>query len=152
MMIVLLAPSGAVTAEVARGWPDDADVSVVSWTPLPEDRGVEQILVAPPRGLVATLGGWAMSTTPGRIIRRLTALDPGSQFWRATWTDPSARGALSGSDIIVALERDALFAAWKWARRGRRGRTRATVVSGLPAARATARRVLEETEGARRGW
>lgn len=70
----------------------------------------------------------------GRNIKRLTPLDGGRRFARAARRSADLRHAVANADLIVALERDTVLAAWtalhKWSRPGTRG------VFGLAPARA----------------
>ncbi|MFD1492962.1 hypothetical protein ACFSAT_09575 [Microbacterium wangchenii] len=77
---------------------------------------------------------------PGRILIRLTPLDAGATFWRATRSTPAARGAIRTADVLVAAERDAGYAAWRWARAARRAGRDLPTVYGYPAARAAVER------------
>ncbi|MEJ1087403.1 hypothetical protein WDU99_03625 [Microbacterium sp. Mu-80] len=82
----------------------------------------------------------------GRNVKRLTPLDGGRRFTRAARRNADLRRAASNADLIVALERDTVLAAWtalhKWSRPGTRG------VYGLAPARAllTSRRSRSDTD------
>ncbi|MFJ4224653.1 hypothetical protein [Microbacterium sp. NPDC089695] len=70
----------------------------------------------------------------GRTAKRLTPLDGGFRFAAAARRNPAFRAAVADADLIVALERDAVLAAWTALRRW--GRTGARGVFGLAPARA----------------
>lgn len=77
-----------------------------------------------------------LRTLPGRVVVRLTPLDPGVLFWRATLHSPDAVASLERADLIVAGDRDTAYAAWRWARRARGTARVVRAVSGYPAGRA----------------
>lgn len=134
--VIVLAPSGrlvagAVPALVAEG----AAVVVVAVDPV-GSTGHRTIAVGRPGRVTRGLERAMLGTAAGRALRRLTPLDPGSWFWRATRRTDEARRAIGSARVVVAVERDAMYAAWRWARRRGEG---AAVVYGVPAARAALR-------------
>lgn len=92
------------------------------------------VVVRSPRAAVEWIDDLASRSVVGRVIRRLTPLDPGSTFWRSTRRSAAARESLRKADLVVALERDATYAAWRWVRAERSSGLRA--VYGAIAARA----------------
>ncbi|MEZ7754633.1 hypothetical protein O5Y58_03860 [Microbacterium paraoxydans] len=74
------------------------------------------------------------SSVIGRNIKRLSPLDGSRRFAAAARRSAELRRAVAQADLIVALERDSVLAAWKalhgWAPAGTRG------VFGLAPARA----------------
>lgn len=70
----------------------------------------------------------------GRNIKRLTPLDGGLRFASAARRSTEFQQAVREADLIVALERDAVLAAWSALRRW--GRSDARGVFGLAPARA----------------
>jgi hypothetical protein len=133
--VLVLAPHGAVDVAFTEQLASD-EVQVVVWDAVPGEND-RRIPVPAPRGLGASLGRrlWRLcgSNAVGRTIYRLTPFDEGAVFWRALRSHPGIDRAAREADLIVAGERDAVFASWKLARRHRRSRAD-TVVSGYPAA------------------
>lgn len=124
--VVVLAPAGGPVREALPGGGVVQDVVTFA-------TGAGGIAVPRPGMLLQRLDAWALRTPIGRAVRRLTWLDPGVVFWRATRRSAAARQALSDADVIVAVERDALFAAYMWARARRQDAV--DVVDGYAAAR-----------------
>jgi hypothetical protein len=139
MRIVVASPSGAGIATALNGMPDGSAVTVVSLTRV-DLPGVDCIVVPPPSRLARRLDGWARRTAAGRALRRLTPLDPGAAFWRATRRSAAARESIRQAALLVAAERDATYAVWRWARVRRRGGDPFGAVFGFPAARAFVQR------------
>ena len=144
MNIVLFAPSGAVAAALQQLAPDpETDhVTVVSRSTPDAGTGVHEIVLRPAlsgltRRAERALGGSAA----GRNLLRLSPLDPGRRFSGAARRDGELRERIAEADLIVALERDGILAAWKGVRRW--GRTDANAVYGI----APARTLLTATRG-----
>ena len=136
MKVALLAPSGTVAAalerllEVAQDEDEFILISAAQATPA----GIDVVRVGsdglPPRNAITR----ALSRSAvGRNLLRLTPWDGGRRFARAVGRDQRARASVQRSDLVVALERDSILAAWR-AGRGRSPSPRA--VYGVAAARA----------------
>lgn len=137
MKILLLSPTGSFAAALDSLNLVAPRESAVGVTAVSADSGADLELIAlggaalPPRGrLAAGLG----SSVVGRNLRRLTPLDGGRRFAASAGRSSVLRAAAAESDLIVALERDAVLAAWtalrNWSRPEARG------VFGLAPARA----------------
>ena len=130
MRVVVFLPRG----ETVRQMPvlESANtITFVCWSQASSDADV--IAVAESRvgtGLTAVLS----RTLPGRMLTRMLPLDTGVRFWRATARSEQVSVAVRGADLIVAADRDAGFAVWKWLRRCEQPRPAA--VRGFAAARA----------------
>jgi hypothetical protein len=135
---VVLAPTGVVTeADLAPLMV--ASVTVVSWAERPEGLdGVEWVIAPAPRAMWAKADRAARATAVGRAARRLTPLDPGVGFWRSTRGSILSSGADDDAIVIVAVERDATYAAWRLAKARRRSGG-VVAVYGYPAARVIVR-------------
>jgi len=133
MKIVVLSPSGRNISASVRTLPPDAQISVVTSAAVAHDE-FEIVRLAPPSAPLRAVDAWLLRTPVGRAMRRLSPVDPGSVFERSTRSSSAAAAALVGADLIVAAERDAVYAAWRWARR-----TSAQAVVGFPAARMASR-------------
>lgn len=56
----------------------------------------------------------------GRTLVRVSPLDRSRRFWKAVRSQrPAVAEALGGADVIVAADRDAVWATWQLARRTR---------------------------------
>lgn len=130
--IVVLSATGVGAAELSS-LPADAEVTVVGRSGAVD--GARLVALPPARGFLARLDALALRTAPGRAVRRLTWLDPGVVFWRASLRTPGARAALEAADLVVATDRDTRYAAWRWARARRRSGRPLVAVSGMLAAR-----------------
>lgn len=123
MSIVVLAPRG--TRETVS---TDLEVTLIGWEGSPVD-----IEVPPPGAMVQRLnrllgGGFLM-----RIPLRLLGADTATQFARRVFSNATARAALASADLVLAVDEDAVLAAW----RAQRSSTRdVTAVYGWAAARA----------------
>lgn len=134
MKVVVFSPHAA---HDPAALPPGHDVSAVSWQDAgrPDDIGLPK----PEHGrLVAEV---LRRTAWGRAALTLTFLDRGAVFHRATARDARVFDAVRHADLIVATDRDACYAAWKWQRRARRHGRRIRAALGYPAARA----LIEET-------
>ncbi|WP_437584424.1 hypothetical protein ACSAGD_03915 [Paramicrobacterium sp. CJ85] len=59
-------------------------------------------------------------SAPGRTLVRISPFDRSRRFWRAVREQrPVVADALKGADVIVAADRDALWATWHLARKTR---------------------------------
>lgn len=135
MNVVVVSPSGAFDRSGLGLVPQHMDVILLTWAEHTQ-------LEIPCAGVRAPSGALARLCTRfvsrldrnvfGRSLIRLTPLDEGARFWRAARHDRAAVSAIARADVVVASERDAVRAAWQFARRN----TAAAVVYGYPAARA----------------
>lgn len=139
MNIVILAPSSEYDPASLPALPASARVAVISWIPSASEQ-VTSVRVARPSGAFDALRRVASGSLPGRVLARLTPLDGGATFWRATRRSAPARTVIRSADLLVAVERDAAYAAWRWGRAARRHKVLPTVF-GYPAARAQIERL-----------
>lgn len=139
MNIAIFAPSSEYDPANLPNLPADARVAVITWAEQVAE-GVDRVRLPRPTGLLDGLRRGVSRTMPGRVLARLTPLDAGVTFWRATTRSPAARQAIRDADLIVAVERDAAYAAWRW-NRSARGRKALPAVFGYPAARAQIERL-----------
>lgn len=135
MKIALLAPSGTAAAALERllevAQEDDEFIligAVTAASPGPDIVRVGADGLPPRNAITRALSRSAV----GRNLLRLTPWDGGRRFARAVGRG-QARAALQHSDLVVALERDGILAAWR-AGRGRSPAPRA--LYGIAAARA----------------
>ncbi|TFV83795.1 hypothetical protein E4V99_01515 [Microbacterium sp. dk485] len=132
MRVVVLSPRGVADLAALGESVERTQVTVISAT----GEGRVDVVVRGPGRFGCLLRAACERTLPGRILLRLTWMDPGATFWRALRSHGAAVRALRAADLIVAPDRDGVFAAWKAARAlSRRGRQVAAVY-GYPAARA----------------
>lgn len=137
MKIVVFAPTASDMSTGLATLTGQADVIVLSTFPAQWD-DAESVAVGS-SGLLARLSEFARRTPPGRVLRRLTPLDPGAMFALRVRQSDAARSAISEADVLVSIERDAHFAVWRAARElGGRGRS-VSAVAGFPAARSAVR-------------
>ncbi|MGV9769738.1 glycosyltransferase [Microbacterium sp. NPDC003461] len=133
METVLLKPSGVVDAAALAGLADAGTLRLVCWEGAPT-AGIETLHVPrrrSPQVIVRLLA--VMESTPiGRMLVRLTPWDPGATFWRAIARDRAVHAVAAGADMIVAGERDAIFAAWRLRRSAGSAATEA--INGVSAA------------------
>ena len=140
MHIVVLAPSAGFDEGSLPGLPDGARVTLIAGEQAVESHA-ETVVLPRQGGLAARLRALASRSMPGRVLIRLTPLDAGATFWRATRSAPSARATIRTADVLVAAERDAAYAAWRWARAARQAGRDLPTVYGYPAARAAVERL-----------
>lgn len=136
MRVVVFAPSAS---ELDTGLADlgsVADVLVITTAPTVL-RGVEVLAVGVPRAR-ARLSNRFRRTMVGRVLRRVTPLDPGAMFAGRVRRSSAARSAIAEADLLVSAERDASFAVWREARRRARQGRAVAAVAGFPAARVLA--------------
>lgn len=139
MNVILLSPSGAFASALESLGLDDAEDRITVVYAVTNDASADSYAEAirlgpaalPPRGsFMATLNRSAL----GRNLKRILPLDGGRRFATRARKDRRFRTAAADADLIVALERDAVLAAWtglhRWALRPSRG------VFGLAPARA----------------
>ncbi|MBN8205698.1 hypothetical protein JF550_06970 [Microbacterium esteraromaticum] len=139
MKIVILAPGGGYDASALPMIPTDSQVSVLGFESSPEVVGTV-VPLQRPGGWRAKLTAAAARTMLGRVLLRLTPLDPGVVYWRATQASDVARKAIRDADLLVASERDAAYAAWRWHRAHAKVGRQVGSVFGYPAARAAIER------------
>ncbi|GAA1777103.1 hypothetical protein [Agromyces lapidis] len=136
MNIVLFVPSGAVDSALEQLAPDPAidRITVVSRS-VPDARdGVHAIVLKPALSALTARAARALGgSAAGRNLLRLSPLDPGRRFSGAARHDRELRARLAEADLIVALERDGILAAWKGVRRS--APVEAKAVYGIAAAR-----------------
>ena len=134
MRVVVLSPAGVFDTGSLPSLAD-VEVSVVSWSGANAPDATNVVLPGStgPRNRVIAV---AQRSVIGRVLLRLTPLDPAVVFWRATTASDAARAAIRSADLLVAPERDGIYAAWRWCRIGRRAGTPINAVFGYPAARA----------------
>lgn len=135
MRVVLLVPTGTASAslerliEIAR----DNDEFILI-TAAPTDVVHADVVrvgsdALPPRNAITrTLSRSAV----GRNLLRLTSWDGGRRFASALARNEGARAVLQHADIVVALERDGILAAWHAGHHARE----TSVLYGVAAARA----------------
>lgn len=130
MRVVVFAPNG-IAAEVLAELGSTAQVIVVRWNNGEPASDWAHAIVRPPgaQRFVDKLSG----TLPGRMVVRMLPVDTGARFWRASRRSSALTEHVRHADLLVAAERDAGFAVWKWMRRSRRASLAA--VRGIPAAR-----------------
>ena len=134
-----MAPAGGLDVESLGDLPPGTTLAVVSWAPASRAQGAgENVIAVPPRrGVLAALRRRILSVPSGavRALVRLTPLDEGVWFWSAASRVAAADCAAAHADVIVALDRDAIYSAFRW-QRGKRAMGRRVVsVLGYPAAR-----------------
>jgi len=139
MHIVVLAPGAGYDQSSLGSLPETARVTVVAWEGKRPD--VDTVSLHRPGGLAARVSKAAAKTMPGRVLVRLTPLDPGATFFRATRASAAAREAIRSADVLVAAERDAAYAAWRWAKAAARAEATLSAVYGYPAGRAAVEQV-----------
>ena len=139
MRIVLLTPSGSV-ADGVRSLelsPDELlhttiiAVSTVDHVPVP----ATIVSLGPTSASAdARIARYLERSVIGRNLKRLSPMDNGRRFARAARKDKRFRDAVASADLIIALERDAILAAWTGLRRWSSDRSRG--VYGLAPRRA----------------
>lgn len=137
--ILIVAPSGGLDVASLGPLPTDAVLTVVSWEAAARAQsGVGTVIAVPPRrGRLAALR-MRLRAPQGLIMRslvRLSPFDEGVWFWSSASRDAAARSAVRTADLIVALNRDAVYAASRWQRRLRAKGVAVPAVLGYPAAR-----------------
>lgn len=143
MKIVVFAPT---TADIRVGLAtltDHAEVTVVSAAHADWD-GAHSVSVGT-SGIRERLSEYARRTPPGRVLRRLTPLDPGAIFADRVCKSADARTAIAEADLLVSTERDAHFAVWRTARDLEARGQQIAAVAGFPAARAAAKRLSRDS-------
>jgi hypothetical protein len=137
--VVILSPN-AVLGDAHSLGSASVDISVVTHEPVGVDArridGPAWISVPRPTGLSGRLISSLSTSALLMEMLRITPLDPGAVFWRVTRRNPRVLAAIASADLIVAPEREGVFAAWQWARRAARRGRNTPAVFGYPAARA----------------
>lgn len=141
MKIVVFAPTTRDLDDALATLGRDVDVFIVSTSPVPSARATP-VAVGSSRAW-SRLSELARRTAPGRVLRRLTPLDPGVAFARRVRRSAAARAAIDSADLLVSVERDAQFTVWTESRRRSRRGTRVAAVSGFPAARSAVQRLSD---------
>lgn len=137
MRVVVFAPTNRTIGDGVAALADAADVTVLSFGPSSWD-GAGSIAVGAP-GIRTRLSELARRSAPGRVLRRLSPLDPGAIFARRVRTSAEAQAVIGEADLLVSVERDAQFAVWREARRRARRGSAVAAVAGFPAARIAVR-------------
>lgn len=135
MHVVVLSPAGVYDAGSLPQLSPDDRVSVVAWRGA-QPEGATTVPLTRRNRPVDRMAAAASRSMLGRVLVRLTPLDGGAAFWRATRSDAAARAAIRSADVLVAPERDGAYAAWRWAHAARSAGSRLPAVFGYPAARA----------------
>lgn len=144
MTIMLICPSGAVAQVLDRLGLSEADdgpaVTVVTWGPADVGPGSTRAILTlgPPSPTTPAFVRTLSRSVVGRNLLRLTPLDGGRRLARVAVRENRFRQAAAEADLIVAVERDGILAAWKAGRRW--ARPNADVVYGVAAADALLRR------------
>lgn len=136
MNIVLFAPSGSVASALEQLAPDpESDhLTVVSRSTPDAGTGVRAIVLRPALSALSRRAERALGgSAAGRNLLRLSPLDSGRRFSGAARHDQELRERVAEADLIVALERDGILAAWKSVRRWARADAKA--VYGIAPAR-----------------
>lgn len=131
MKIVVLSPAGVFDRASLPGQ-HESSIELIAWS---ENDLARTIVLTRPTGLARRFADRVSRHIVGRILVRLTPLDPSVAFWKATRRDPRASAAVLAADLVIAPERDACFAAWKWNREARRGNRAPRSVFGFAAGR-----------------
>jgi hypothetical protein len=127
--VVVFAPQGVSLENALPDLGASHHVLLVRWCGDPSD---DEAIVCLPRGRRAEQWARRLSATlPGRVLARLLPLDAGVRFWQASKRSQKVADGVRRADLLVAAERDAGFAVWRWHRRT----GAAHAVRGLPAAR-----------------
>lgn len=131
MRVIVFAPNG-IARELLTELESTAQVTVVRWNSGEPASDWTHAIARPPRAqrVVDRLSG----SLTGRMIVRMLPLDTGARFWRASRRSSVLTERVLHADLLVAADRDAGFAVWKWMRRSSRASPAA--VRGIPAARA----------------
>lgn len=97
--------------------------------------GVDHVVALPPRaGLAARIVRLCWTTQLGRNVIRISPLDQSRRLWRAVRRDAALRDLVRSAEVVVAGDRDAVFAVWKMTRARTYG-SRWSAVYGATAAR-----------------
>lgn len=139
MHVVVFSPMDSFTESSIPGLSAEDRVTVVCWASgaAADDRRI----VLPRSGAADRMARAASGHVVLRTLLRISPFDPGSVFWRAAKRSPEVARSAMEADILVAPERDGVYAVWNANRRARRGQRRPAAVSGYPAARATIERM-----------
>ena len=95
-----------------------------------------EVVALPAVGVLPGERALAQSTV-GRTLLRLSPADRGVRLARSIRRSAAAAASISGAQVIVAADRDAVLATWRAARRAPQS---TTAVVGLPALAAIIRR------------
>ncbi|MCR2824036.1 hypothetical protein [Microbacterium sp. zg.Y909] len=90
-----------------------------------------------PTPLPSILRRWvdaAWRSPAGRNAVRISPWDTSRRLWRAARRDRRLRSLIAGADVVIAVDRDAVFTVWKMSRKRDVGRAW-TAVYGTNAAR-----------------
>ncbi|MGM7672160.1 hypothetical protein [Microbacterium sp. A93] len=124
MRVLLLAPSGAFAEALTTlgltqdDSPDQTTIVFATSTDAPG--AAQEIRLGPNAGPSSGQVARALnSSVVGRNVKRLSPLDGGRRFARAARQSVPLREAAETADVIIALERDSILAAWtlldRWA-------------------------------------
>jgi G:T-mismatch repair DNA endonuclease (very short patch repair protein) len=135
MHIVVLAPSGQYSADALPALTQADQVTVVCWESRRPTDAADWVTVRE-----SARSAWMVSmlsrSLAGRMVVRALPLDTGVRFWRASSMVPRVAQTVGEADMIIAAERDAGFAAWKWLQHSLRAGSAPMAVRGYAAARA----------------
>lgn len=132
MRVVVFIADGAEHARAVEALARTAEVTVVARAGSGVSTPGTVVLSTSPR--IARLSAALQRSLPGRVLRRIGPLDPGSVFLRDVRRSSDAIAAVTAADVLVATDRDSVFAVWRLARSSRGNRT-ARAVAGFAAAR-----------------
>jgi hypothetical protein len=148
MIVLLHSPSGSFEAALDSLPLVSGRDSVILVSAVDGDATVDRDAVVlgsgalPPRGrLMSALEKSAI----GRNLKRILPWDGGRRFATRARRDPAFRAAVAKADLIVALERDAVLAAWSGLRRW--APSQAQGVFGVAPARALLTSRASQTAG-----
>jgi len=136
--IVILSPSTVFDDSLASDAEAGVAATVVGWASGPGGADIE---LPRPTGPLRRLASRVSASAIGRELVDVTPLAPSRAYWRAMRDDPAVAAAVEQADVIVATERDAAYAAWRWHDRLRRKGRHVAAVYGVPAARAAIERL-----------
>ncbi len=124
------------TVDALADLAEEHDLAIVG--PRPARTGVMQVTHPVDLGtrspLSAAIVRVAWRSAAGRNLIRTSPLDQSRRLWRATRSDRAVRELITGADVVVAADRDAVFTVWKMTRSRRFGQGWAAVF-GASAAR-----------------
>lgn len=132
MRIVVFIADGAEHSDAVEALARTAEVTVVARACAGVRTPGTVVLTTSPR--IARLSAALQRSSPGRVLRRIGPLDPGSVFLRDVRRSSDAIAAVTAADVLVATDRDSVFAVWRLARSSR-GNRAARAVAGFAAAR-----------------
>jgi len=142
MDILVVAPHGNLDPSALGELTGAARLTAVCWDSQAPTTTTMTVLAVPARNGVAArlrerfLSSPASRNPIARSALRLTSFDEGRWFWLAASHADAVSASARTARVIVAADRDAVYAAWRWAREARRAGHDVAAVYGYPAARA----------------